>query len=66
MLGVRLGQDELLVLRELLSLRSMESAGHLIRVLLREDLCRRKGQNESTEIVIEPAGTARAVDAGIR
>lgn len=66
MLGVRLGQDELLALRELLSLRSMESAGHLIRVLLKEDLCRRKGQSENIETVIEPEGIVKAADAGIR
>ena len=66
MLGVRLGQEELLALRERLSLRSMESAGHLIRVLVKEDLCRRKGQNENIANETEPAGTARAVDAGTR
>lgn len=66
MLGVRLGQDELLALRELLSLRSMESAGHLIRVLVKEDLCRRKGQSENIETVTESAGIAKAADAGTR
>lgn len=65
-LGIRLTSEEESSVRVLMRERNYESASHLIRALIREALCTRKGQIEEglgTKAEIEDI--AQPVDAGI-
>lgn len=67
-LGVRLSPREVADLRVLMARRHFESAGQMVRALIREELCRGESKDpKEGNSVIEVASVdiARPVDAGI-
>lgn len=66
-IAIRMTPQEDADLRVLMHVRNYESASHLIRALIREELCKRKdpvGEDESRKA--NSGGIVPLVDAGIR
>lgn len=67
-LGVRLSPQEDADLRVLMARRHFESAGQLVRALIREELCRGESRDQSGEsnvTVVTSVDIAKPADAGI-